>query len=137
MAAALFCEKVLREVDGVLSVIRIVDRWTVTGPTEQMPVSVIQTNLVLIAKSGMHRGSSNISVSPVSPSGVKMPALSFPVLFEGDDDRGIGIAAAMGFPAQEPGVYWFEVSIDEQLITRIPLRVIYHRAGPTAATAKT
>ena len=30
---AVFCEKVLREADGVLSVIRIVDRFTVGGAT--------------------------------------------------------------------------------------------------------
>ncbi len=134
LAAALFCEKVLREGDGVLSLIRVVDRWTVNGPSDQMPVTVIQTNLVIIAKSGMHRGSSNVTVTPIAPSGEKLPTLSFPVLFEGDDDRGIGIAAGMGFPVSEHGVYWFEVFIDGQLTTRVPLRVIYLRAGPSVAT---
>ena len=104
------------------------------GATEEMPLTVIQTNLVIIAKSGIHRGSSNITVTPTSPSGEAIAPMGFPVLFEGDDDRGVGIVAGLGFPAKEPGVYWFEVLIDGQVSTRIPLRVIYHRAGPTAAT---
>jgi len=31
LSTALFCEKVLREAAGVLSAIRIFDRWTVRG----------------------------------------------------------------------------------------------------------
>jgi len=49
---ALFCNKVLMETDGVPSYIRVVDRWTISGPTATMPVTVINTALVVTFKSG-------------------------------------------------------------------------------------
>jgi len=130
IAAALFCEKALREPDGVLSLIRVVDRWTVAGSSDPMPLSVIQATMVILVKSGMFRGSSAIHVAPVSPTGKHLPAVEFPVLFEGDDYRGVGVVAPLAFPAQEPGTYWFEISVAGQLLTRIPLQVVYHRIGP-------
>lgn len=130
LVAAFFCEKVLREFDGTMSFIRIVDKWTVSGPADTMPPTVIQTTLVILMKSGIHRGSSQITVTPTSPSGALMQTITLPALFEGDDDRGVAIVAGMGFPAQESGLYWFDVAVDGQSFTRMPLRVSYLRVGP-------
>jgi hypothetical protein len=30
------------------------------------------------------------------------------------------------FPAQDEGVYWFEISLDDAILTRVPLRVAKH-----------
>lgn len=130
LQVALFCEKVLREVDGVVSLIRIVDKWTVNGVAEVMPLTVIQTTLVIMMKSGIHRGSSQVTVTPTSPSGKLMQAITLPTIFEGDDDRGIALIAGIGFPVQEDGLYWFEVAVDGQAFTKLPLRVAYLRAAP-------
>lgn len=130
LAAAFFCEKVLRETDGVVSFIRAVDRWTVTGPTETMPTTLIQNTLVVIMKSGIHRGASQITVTPSTPTGKIMPAITVSASFEGDDDRGIQLIAPMAFPVEETGVYWFELTIDGRSFTQLPLRVIYLRAAP-------
>ena len=93
---AVFCEKVLREADGVLSVIRIVDRFTIPGSTAQMPPQVLQFTVAIVFKAGFMRGKQTISVKPISPTGSDLPGMDFPVLFEGDDDRGIALA----FPVQ-------------------------------------
>jgi len=130
LAAAFFCEKALREVDGVTSFIRVVDRWTVTGPSETMPPTAIQTTLVVIMKSGIHRGPGQLTITPVSPSDAAMPTLTLSVLFEGDEDRGVAFIAPMAFPVQESGIYWFNVSVDGRSFTEIPLRVVYHRVAP-------
>src|SRR5213595_791178 len=130
LSAALFCEKVLRETDGVMTLVRVVDRWTVTGPSETMPTTVIQTTLVVIMKSGIHRGPAQLTVTPTSPSDVQMPAVTVPALFEGDDDRGVALVAPMAFPVQEAGTYWFDVDVDGRSFTKVPLRVIYHRVVP-------
>lgn len=131
LQAAFFCEKVLREIDGVTSFIRVVDRWTVTGPSETMPPTLIQNTLVVQMKSGIHRGSSQLVITPTSPSGQMMPALTMSVLFEGDDDRGIALIAPMAFPAQEPGLYWFELTVDGRSFTQLPLRIVYLRVAAT------
>lgn len=130
LAGAFLCEKALLEGDGVNSFIRVVDRWTVSGPSEQMPPTSIQATLVIMFKSGIHRGPGTLLVQPVSPSDQNMLPLSLSLLFEGDEDRGLTLVVPMAFPVNEPGVHWFVVSIDGQAFTSIPLRVIYHRVAP-------
>lgn len=127
LAGALFCEKVLRESDGVVSLIRVVDRWTVRGSTEVMPQTLIQCTLVIMMKSGSFRGSGQLTLTPTAPSGKIMASIHLPVIFEGDDDRGIAVVAPMGFPAEESGVYWFDLVVEGQSFTRLPLRVQYLR----------
>lgn len=124
---AVFCDRVLREADGIVSLIRIVDRWTVAGPAEQMATTLIQTNLAILMKSGTYQGAAKIQVTPTSPSGVEMASLQLPVNFEGDDDRGVAIALPIAFPVQEPGVYWFDIQISGRSLTKIPLRVLYQQ----------
>jgi hypothetical protein len=59
-----------------------------------------------------------------------MQPITLPVLFEGDDERGAGVVLPMGFPVNEPGLYWFEVAITlpgsgSAVMTFIPMRVVY------------
>lgn len=131
MSAALLCEKALHETDGVNSLIRVVDRWTISGPTEEMPPTAIQTTIVLMFKSGFHRGPGRVTITPVTPRDERMPAMDIPVLFEGDEDRGVNVVVPMAFPVQEAGVYWLGIALDGQVVSHIPLRVIYHQVVPT------
>src|SRR5271165_2674203 len=140
LTAAFLCEKALNEVDGVASFIRVVDKWTVTGTTEAMLPTLINATLVVIMRSGIHRGSSQLTIVPTTPSGAMMPPIVVPVSFEGDDDHGSGFIQPIGFPAQESGLYWFDVSLDSQPLTKIPLRIVYLRIAqapgqPTPATS--
>lgn len=122
---AVICERVLTETDGVISLIRIVDRFTVRGPTESMPPTPLSMWIAIMLKAGIYRGLAIISVQPVSPSGNRLAALTQPVHFDGDDDRGVLLALQTQFLAEEAGLYWFDVTVLEQLVTRIPLRVVY------------
>jgi hypothetical protein len=72
LAAAFLCEKALRETDGVNSFVRVVDRWTISGPDETMPQSSIQATLVVMFKSGIHRGPGQLNITPTSPSDVQL-----------------------------------------------------------------
>lgn len=127
LALAVFCERVLREADNVLSLIRVIDRFNVTGATAEMQPTVLPFTIVISFKSGFLRGKQDIRVRPKSPTGKDLPALDFPVLFEGDDDRGNVLAAQVNFIATEEGLYWFDVYLNDELITRMPLRVAYQR----------
>jgi hypothetical protein len=140
LTAAFFCEKVLQESDGVLSAIRIVDRWNISGPTETLAgPAVIQASLLLMFKSGIYRGNAQLTVTPISPqTSARMQAIVVPVLFEGEDDKGINITAPIAFPIQELGTYWFEVqlagqALAQRILTAIPMRVAYLQIGPMAA----
>ena len=127
---AVLCEKVLQEADGVTSIIRIVDRITLsakdkTAPAD-MPAVPINLKAIIGFKSGMARGPYTVKVKPVSPSGVASSTIESPLLLEGED-RGAAMVLDLAFQAKEEGIYWFEVYLLDVLITRMPLRVVYQR----------
>jgi len=130
---AVFCEKVLREADGVFSLIRIIDRFNVIGATPEMQPSILRFFIVVSFKSGFMRGRQTIYLRPKSPTGQDLPAMEFPVLFEGDDDRGTALAFDVNWAVNEEGLFWWDVYLNEEVVTRMPLRVAYQRMGPTIA----
>jgi hypothetical protein len=129
LAAALLCERVLTEQDGVVSLIRIVDRLTQTvvgpGAPAEMPPVRVDWQLVLIFKSGAARGRSEVALQLEAPSGLKLgDRMVLPVFFEGED-RGVQLIAGLQLDLREEGLYWIDVLLDGSLVTRVPFRVIY------------
>ncbi|SRR5579871_1680553 len=133
LVAALFCEKALQEKDGIVSIIRIVDRITLTVPAATSPTTLpplpLNLTLFLSFKSGSARGSNTIKLSIEPPSGIKnIPEQLLPIFFEGED-RGANLILALNMVVDQEGVYWFDIVLEEELFTRVPLRVIYQRVG--------
>ena len=90
VAAGFFCENVIEGKDGVLSVVRIVDRFTrtVTGPgaPDFMPPTPVRAQLLVSLKSGDAQGRHEVSVTVEQPSGLTetiVPGAS--VLLEGGE----------------------------------------------------
>ena len=133
LSIAVFCEKVLIEADGVNSIIRVVDRFNVQGKTSEMPATPLNFMLLVVFRSGFLRGKQTISIRPKNPDGAEMPSWNFPTLFEGDNDRGVGVGAQLNIVVNKEGLYWFDVYLNDELVTRMPLRVAYQlTAIPTA-----
>ncbi len=130
---AFFCEKVLHEADGVVSFIRQVDRITrtATGPgaPSEMPQGTYAAFLAIVIKAGGARGRSEIKLIRERPSGVRdtEPVFALTVHFEGEE-RGQGIYGPITIALEEEGLYWFDLFVDDTLMTRMPLRIIYQRA---------
>lgn len=139
LAAAFFCERVLQEKDGVLSAIRIIDRFihTITGADapDKMPPFNIQISILIAFKSGDAKGKQELKINPITPSGKTLPGISLPVLFEGIG-RGNNINIGYAFEAQEEGLYWFDITLNNVLITKIPLSVIYQKMQTTTGTTQ-
>ena len=151
LIAALFCERVLQEQDGVLSAIRIIDQTvhTVAGPGAdvpgEMPPMLVAVTALIMLKPGDARGRYTIRIRPEKPSGEQMPPLEAPVRFEGGEgDRGANLIVPIQMQVEDEGLYWFDVLwVDERapkdqqetLLSRIPLRVVYQplRLPPTSA----
>jgi hypothetical protein len=135
LIAAMLCEKVLQEKDGAISVIRVVDRIAVTvnaaSSPETMPPTAVSLYALISLKSGSARGRATVKWRTETPSGLKLPDQLFPVLFEGED-RGVNLIITLNMVVEQEGVYWFSVLLDEQLLTRIPLRILYQRIGQSA-----
>jgi hypothetical protein len=134
---AVFCERVLREGDGVLSLIRIVDVITHTergpNPPNEMPEIHFPLELVIALKSGTARGRHDITITPEQPSGETLQPITVSVNMEGEG-KGVQFHSRFDIPYKFEGLYWFNVLFDGQVITRIPLEVRYSRTvtGPTA-----
>jgi len=126
---ATFCDRVLQEADGTLSLIRVFDRYTITAtggasPAE-LPASRIALTLVVALKAGDARGRYTLRVRPEQPSGLRGEAQLFDVTFEGPE-RGVQLIVNLTIEAVE-GLHWFDVLLDDTELTRIPLRILYQR----------
>jgi hypothetical protein len=132
IAAAMLCDRVLQEKDGVLSLIRMVDRFVRPRPTPQIPPQPIQVNLVISLKAGgVTTGSYKIKLRVFKPNTTAPAAEMEPeAFFEGGEDRGVNIVVPFLMLAEEDGVYWIDVLFENQLLTKIPFRVILV-ANPT------
>lgn len=133
---AAFCERLLREADGVVSLIRVVDVITHqeggTDPPREMPTFRYPLTLVLLLKSGRARGRHEITVEPELPSGERPGSMSVTVQMEGEG-RGTHVGLQVDIPYSMEGLHWFNVKFDEIILTRLPLEVRYSRL--TAGTA--
>lgn len=131
VAVAVFCEKVLHERDGVVSLVRLVDNVTRTiqgsEPPDEMPPTTISMSLVLRFKAGSARGRQTIRVVPEKPSGERGdPLAEFPLHFDASS-RGVQTIINLELQLDQEGVWWFDVIlVDPGLcLTRVPLTLVY------------
>lgn len=129
LSAAFLCERVLAEADGTKSAIRIVDRInhrpTVSEPAEELKPFGLRLFLFLRFKSGSARGPMALEVRLTKPSMESRTPIQQSVNFEGEDDRGIDFVAGLDLRVDEAGLHWLDVFLEGELVTRIPLRVVY------------
>jgi len=139
LITAAFCEQVIEDKSGVLSLIRVVDRMNITaqGPTapDEMPPATLNWFLVLTMKSGEARGSHPIKIEPELPSGVRLKPIELSAHFEGGN-RGLNLITRLNMRLEMPGIYWFRIYVDDQFLTQIPIEVIYSRIVTPQAPAR-
>ena len=128
--AALLCEKVLNEADGVKSVIRIIDRVTrtVIGPDPPAEMEPFDYDLNLFArfKSGeTGRGGYKLKLSVEKPSKEITRVGDQTIFFEGEEDRGVDVIVSVRIKFEMQGIYWFHLYLNDVPLTKVPLRVLY------------
>jgi hypothetical protein len=113
------------ETNGVMSAIRVLDRYTfILGPDNQ-PLSPKQPVFFLINfKSGEALGNLAVKLEREDPSALRTTLLETQLFFEGQD-RGAQLVVSADFEPVEPGLYWYDVFVSERLVTRMPLRAIF------------
>ena len=128
--AACLCDMVLEDKTGVLSLIRIVDVLTHVesgpNPPEEMPPFTHAMTLVVMLKSGSARGRAQVIVRPELPTGEMKEPLPVTVHFDGEE-RGQNLILRLNYQFTLEGLYWFNILLDDQKLTAIPLRVKYNR----------
>jgi hypothetical protein len=135
LKAALFCDDVIEGKDGVLSLIRVIDRLTIaTGDRNappDLPPLVHRLKLVIMLISGRAKGSHLLNLHVEKPDGTSTPLWTNTTFFEGED-RGANFVADLQYNFETEGLYWFDVLLDGEQISRLPFRVIYQRVGPAS-----
>jgi hypothetical protein len=139
--AAVFCEQVLEDKEHVLSAIRIFDRLYVPGPMPQMPAGMefqsgVIVKVLVMLKSGSLKGKRKIKLVPTYPSGKNGPHAETQVPFEGGEN-GVNIQAQLTFQVEGEGIYWCDVLVNEELLTRMPLRISYMKPSEPSHVVKT
>jgi hypothetical protein len=128
LAAAFLCERLLQDKDGVYSAIRLVDRiiQTATGPQPPAEMPPLPVNLTAFVsfKAGAARGRHTVTLRLEDPSGIRSNLGTTGIVLEGDD-RGANVAAQLGMNLRLEGLYWIDVLLGGNLVTRMPLRLIY------------
>jgi hypothetical protein len=130
VAVAHFCERVLEEKDGVLSVTRLVNQLQiqVAGPDapDEMPAGVvIQSTLLIVLRAGQARGAQTVQISIEGPDGRRTDGPEVAVNFGGGPEGGINMILPMTLQIESAGLYWTDVRVNKRLMTRVPLEVTY------------
>ena len=130
--ACCFCDTVIEDKTGVLSLIRIIDTVTHTAagpnPPELMPKFNYTMNLVLVTKSGKARGRHELNIIVENPSGLSEQIASSSIHFEGED-KGHNLITNINFGFEYEGLYWFHMHLDDEWWTSVPFRVRYNRVS--------
>ena len=113
---AVICERVT-EIDGKLAATDIVDGVLIDGGAQ------VDLNLVLALVRGEWQGEIKLHVVAYDPAGDPISAMDV----DGDPPpipyALSRIIVPLEFEPGQPGVYWFDLSIENQTLTRVPLRV--------------
>jgi hypothetical protein len=124
---AAFCQNAIIEANtGSVSVIKITDSVGVAGMATEMIPQPLQLTMVIILKSDEMRGQYHVKIRCTSPLGQVTFGQEILFVFEGGA-RGVQTVVPTALIATEPGVYWFDVMIEEDVLTRVPLTVLYQR----------
>jgi len=129
--SALLCEKILEEKDGIKTAVRIIDQINRGAMgVEQSPPSVMPSfdypiGLLIRLKAGAARGMYQVNVRIVKPSNESAGEINHPVHLPGPDDSGIDIVLNAALSIDQVGTWWFDISVNGERWTRVPLRVVY------------
>lgn len=133
LAAAVLCERALQEIDGTISIIRVVDRWMVSlapfpgsdvQPPEDMPPMVLDFTLVVMIKT-YTAGTYRLYVVAESPTKDRTPLSEAAQLTVLPGTSGGNFIAKVQFQPKQDGRYWFDVFLEDTRVTRIPLTIVY------------
>lgn len=130
LAAAFFCENILEDADGSLSVIRIHDGMNIVisdeapadFPSKDKPFP-IRKFFLLTFRSGDSPGDHQLKVVVLSPSGKRTEMVNRTVTLKDVSNGGLNVKNEAMIGVHLSGVYWFDVFLDGKRMTRMPFKI--------------
>ena len=121
-------EKILNEVDGTVSLVRLIQRINVrahgTQVPETLPAGRVSLHMYVLLWGGESRGRHMITIRRESPSGLSADIATLPVHLE-PGNRSEGIELDLLMDVDQEGLYWFDVVFEGRVLTRTPLEIRY------------
>jgi hypothetical protein len=130
---AVICERALNEVDGVSSIIRMIDVIAIRGSTDEMTPGAVAFTIGVGFRAGGFRGKKQFKIRGVSPAGKKMQMMAGEMDF--NEETGALAYINTSLAVKSPGQYWFDVILGEKRMARIPLTIKYEKATPANSPA--
>lgn len=133
---ATFCDQVIEDKTGVLSVIRIVDQLTLSVksgegvPDELPPGAGFNSTFAVGLKAGEARGRQTVQIIVEHPDGSRHPGPELQVHFSQGPTSGANVVLKLGLILSTTGLYWTNVLVNGRLVTRVPLDVRYEVIQP-------
>jgi len=132
LKAAVFCDRVIEGKDNVLSLIRVVDRLMTTAaganPPKDMPTASFQMSVVIMLISGKARGRHDVRIEREAPNGERKKIWEGSVQLEGEN-KGHNLNLGLSETFEYEGVYWYDIFVEDELLTRSPFQVGYVRVS--------
>jgi hypothetical protein len=145
VAAAIFCENILEDMKGMLSVQGINDALLFglhplvpkDLPSEEQPINVTH-QLLLMFKSGDSPGKHRLKIELESPSGKRETVKDDEVTLSEQPHGGLNIkiAVTLSITSGNGGLFLVDVSLDGALMTRVPLNITITRPELPVEAAK-
>jgi hypothetical protein len=140
--AALLCEKIVQEPDGVPTIVRAIDKITFQVPEALLgviPGFGWQGSLLLIFKSGTAKVKKTVIVKGINPDGTElMEDISSKITFAGDDGlSGSNVYIQLTLMVRMKGLHWFHVLLDGKRVMRVPFIVEFKdtKSAPLSTSA--
>jgi hypothetical protein len=129
LAAAFICERILREVDGVLTAVSIVDRFTVAVQDPRQERLGVKAWILVTFKSGDVSGNYSVSFVMRFPTGENAPlGEPLPIELKGGS-HGTSLVIDATLEVRVEGLYWIDVLLDGERVTSMPLTITLQRSG--------
>jgi hypothetical protein len=135
LAAAVFCDSVVRDDGGAMTAVRIIDHVTITIPTDAPPDVPSEENRLIAQVEGLvafKKGSAGrrhkVKLVMHSPSGKSQVMNEQEADFKDEEHGGFSLRLKTMIAISEGGLFWMDVRLDGKLMTRMPLRITVNRA---------
>jgi len=129
--AALLCERVLRETDGVLSAIRIVHEGRAVDAGDPPMRAAL---LIMLVRGDAPPGPHRARLQILGPARQVLSAKQIEMSLDaGGPEQISSLTLDVSFEPRLPGVYWFQVLWGDRMLTQVPFTA--HPAGVDEANA--
>lgn len=123
----------MQEKDGVMSVIRVIDNLTHTivasSMPEELPKVPYALTFFILFKAGQARGRHQVALEMESPSGMRKRIFAQSMQMAGGH-RGHNTVIQSNITFSSEGIYWFDVILEDQVVTRMPFKLQYQLVSP-------